>query len=146
MPKTKTVAAAALLLSCLAPARAEESAVPPPAHNWTLPLFTKEGFRQMTLKGDEATPRSADRIDITNISVTVFNASAQPKVDTVLLSPQASFLLNEKVASGPDRVRVVRDDIEVTGIGWTYLYNEKKVLITRNAHVVFHADLPDILR
>ena len=43
-------------------------------------------------------------------------------------------------------MRLIRDDIEVTGEGWTYFYNEKKVLIARNAHVVFHSALPDILK
>jgi hypothetical protein len=43
-------------------------------------------------------------------------------------------------------VRLVRDDIEVTGVGWTYIYNEKKVLISRHAHVVFHSALPDLLK
>ena len=118
----------------------------PPARNWTLPLFTKEGNRQMTLRGDEVRPVSTDRVDITGMSVTVFSGGPEAKVDSVLLSPEATFLLQEKVARGSQSVRLVRDDIEVSGEGWTYLYNEKKVLISRHTHVVFHSALPDILK
>jgi hypothetical protein len=125
---------------------AQEVAVAPPARNWTLPLFTKEGYRQMTLRGDEVRPVTADRIDVTGLSVTVFSGDPAAKVDSVLLSPEATFLVNEKIAKGEKSVRVVRDDVEVTGEGWTYDYNEKKVLISRHAHVVFQSVLPDILK
>jgi hypothetical protein len=118
----------------------------PPAHDWTLPMFTKEGYRQMTLRGDEVHPVSADRVDITGMNVTVFSGKPDAKVDSVLLSPKATFLLNEKIARGAGAVRLVRDDVEVSGEGWTYIYSEKKVLISKHAHIVFHSALPDMLK
>jgi len=136
-------AALLVLIPCL---MAEDIAVAPPARNWTLPLFTAEGYRQMTLRGDEVHPVSSDRIDILGMNVTVFSGKADAKIDSVLLSPEASFQINEKVASGQKSVRLIRDDVEVTGESWTYNYNEKKVLIFKHAHVVFHAALPDILK
>ncbi|MGA2016710.1 MAG: hypothetical protein ABSH26_07115 [Opitutaceae bacterium] len=141
----KALAAAAALIAG-ATGAAQEAAVPPPARNWTLPLFTKEGFAQMTLRGDEVRPVTADRIDVSGFSVTAYSGDAQARVDSVLSSPEATFLINEKVARGDRSVRLVRDDAEVTGEMWTYSYNEKKVIIARNAHVVFHAAMPDILR
>jgi hypothetical protein len=78
--------------------------------------------------------------------VTVFSGTPAAKVDSVLLSPEATFLIGEKIAHGDQSVRLIRDDVEVTGEGWTYNYNEKKVLISRHAHVVFHTALPDILK
>jgi hypothetical protein len=134
------------LLAPLPGAAAQDIAVAPPARNWTLPLFTKEGFSQMTLRGDEVRPVNSDRIDISGMTVTVYSGDARAKVDSVLSSPEATFLINEKVARGDRSVRLVRDDVEVTGEQWTYSYNEKKVLIARNARVVFHAAMPDILR
>lgn len=118
----------------------------PPAKNWTLPLFTKEGYRQMILKGDVVHPVNQDRVDIVGVNFTVFSGGPDARVDSVLLSPQATFMINERVAQGSQTVRLVRDDIEVKGEDWTYYYNEKKVLIGRNAHVVFHAALPNILK
>ncbi len=146
VPPGKTALLAAALLGLLPLAGAQDIAVAPPARNWTLPLFTKEGFRQMTLKGDEVRPVTSDRIDIVGMNVTVFSGTAEGRVDSVLLSPEASFLINEKVASGQKTVRLIRDDIDVTGEVWTYSYSEKKVLISKHAHVVFHSALPDILK
>jgi hypothetical protein len=100
----------------------------------------------MTLKGTEVRPITSDQIDITGLDVTVFSGGPEAKVDTVILSPAASFMINEKVARGDQAVRMVRDDVDVTGVGWTYYYNEKKVLIAHNAHVVFHAGLPQLLK
>jgi hypothetical protein len=144
MDKSRWVAMALLASAHCAPA--QESAIAPPARNWTLPLFTKEGYRQMTLRGDEVRPITSDRIDITGMNVTVFSGTADARVDSVLLSPEATFLIGEKVARGNTFVRLIRDDVEVSGEGWTYNYNEKKVLISRHAHVVFHSALPDMLK
>jgi hypothetical protein len=138
--------AALALLASVPCAPAQDATIAPPARNWTLPLFTKEGYRQMTLRGDEVRPVTSDRIDITGMNVTVFSGKADAKVDSVLLSPAATFTIAEKIARGDRSVRLIRDDVEVSGEGWTYLYNEKKVLISRHAHVVFHSALPDILK
>jgi hypothetical protein len=142
----KALCAAVALLASLPGAAAQDIGSAPPARNWTLPLFTKEGFSQMTLRGDEVRPITADRIDISGMTVTVYSGDARAMVDTVLSSPEATFLISEKIARGDQSVRLVRDDVEVTGESWTYFYNEKKVLIARNARVVFHAAMPDILR
>jgi len=142
----KALLAAAALAAAPAGARAQEIPVAPPARDWTLPLFTKEGNRQMILRGDQVQPVSTDRVDIVGMNVTVFDGMADTKVDSVLISPQATFLINERIARGAQTVRLIRDDIEVQGQDWTYDYNEKKVLINRGAHVVFHAALPNILK
>jgi hypothetical protein len=144
--KQPSKAIAALALAAAVSAAAQEIVVAPPAKNWTLPLFTKEGFRQMTLRGDEVQPISNNQVDIIGMNFTVFSGGPEAKVDSVLLSPKATFLIAEKIARGSDSVRLIRDDIDVKGYDWTYFYNEKKVLINRNAHVVFHAALPDMLK
>jgi hypothetical protein len=138
--------AAVVLLASALHVTAEDSMLAPPARNWTLPMFTKEGYRQMTIRGDEVHPVSADRVDITGMNVTVFSGKPDAKVDSVILSPKATFLLNEKIARGAGPVRLVRDDVEVSGEGWTYIYGEKKVLISQHAHIVFHTALPDMLK
>jgi hypothetical protein len=142
----KGLLAAVALLASVPCAPAQDVTIAPPARNWTLPLFTKEGFHQLTLRGDEVRPVTSDRVDITGMNVTVFSGDAEAKVDAVLLSPEATFLMNEKIAKGDKFARLIRDDVEVSGYGWTYFYNEKKVLILRHAHVVFHSALPDILK
>ncbi len=134
--------------SALSPAAPASSApVAVPAKNWILPLFTaKDGFRSMTLRGSEVRPVSPARIDVTDLSITVFSGDAAAHVETILLSPAAIFFPKEKRASGDKSVRLIRDDIEVTGEGWTYDHHGKKVSFARNVRVVFRAQLNDILK
>ena len=45
-----------------------------------------------------------------------------------------------------DAVRMIRDDIEVTGRGWTYDHRAKKVSLAADVRIVFAAQLNDILK
>lgn len=120
---------------------------PTPAKNWVLPLFTpKEGFRNLTLRGSSVNPVSTERIDISDLSITVYSGDAASLVETMLLSPSASFFPKEKRAIGDKSVRLIRDDIEVTGEGWVYLHDAKTVSLARHVRVVFSAQLNDILK
>jgi hypothetical protein len=126
-----------------------------PAIGWTFPVFSdKEGYRVLTLRGSEARYVNANRIDVTGFSAVVFSGDAAERVDTVLLSPQASFYPKDNRATGNDSVRLIlsgrpdtpSDDVEVTGRGWTYENAAKKVSIAHDVRVTFHAQLNDILK
>lgn len=118
-----------------------------PATNWVLPIFTdKEGYRMLTLRGSQIRPAGTDAIDVTDLSITVFSGDAKAHVDSVLLSSQATFFPKVNRAAGDGAVRLIRDDIEVTGSGWNYDHVGKKVSIARNVRVVFAAQLNDILK
>jgi len=127
---------------------ADQSAMPglAPAQDWKLPLFTKDGFRSMSLRGDRVFPVSSDRIDVENIEITVFSGDAAARVTSVLLSSQASYFPKENIATGPGAVRVIRDNIEISGEDWTYEKEGEKISIHRNARVVFNMKLGDMLR
>jgi hypothetical protein len=125
---------------------ADDPSATGPARNWVLPLFTPEGFHSMTLRGAEVTLVSSDRIDLVNMNITVFSGTAANRVDTILLSPAASFFPRENRASGDESVRLIRDDIDVTGEQWTYDYAQKKVSIQRSLRVTFRAQLNGILK
>lgn len=117
-----------------------------PAVNWVLPIFTdKEGYRSMTLRGSEVRPVGRS-IAVTDLSITIFSGDAATTVDSMLLSPSAVFSPKENRASGEKSVRFIRDDIEVTGVGWTYDHAAKKVSLQQNVRVTFRAQLNDILR
>jgi len=119
----------------------------PTAKNWVLPIFSdKEGFRSMTLRGSAVQPVGADRIDVTDLNITLFTGDAAARVDSVLLSQAASFFPKTKLASGEKSVRLIRDDLEVTGDGWTYDHAAKKITIQHHTRIVFRAQLNDILK
>ena len=100
----------------------------------------------MTLRGSEVRPVGPARIDVTDLSITIFSGDAAARVDTMLLSPNASFFPKDNRASGEKSVRLIRDDIEVTGEGWTCEQNGKKVSLAKNVRVVFRTQLKDILK
>jgi hypothetical protein len=132
-------------------AQAPQPTPPPsvavPAKNWVLPLFTaKDGFRSMTLRGSEVKPVGTARVEVVDLSITVFSGDAAAVVETMLLSPAASFFPKEKRATGEKTVRLIRDDIELVGEGWAYDHEGKRVSLARNVRVVFRAQLNDILK
>ncbi len=136
-----------LLASLTRAAEPARTVQPVVAKNWSLPLFTKEGHRSLTLRGTEARTFSAERIDIIDLNITTFNGDATAKVDSILLCRElASFFPNEKIVRGKSTVRLVRDDLEITGEQWTYDHAAKKVSLARHARITFKAQLPDILK
>ncbi|MEI6052056.1 MAG: hypothetical protein WCQ44_05085 [Opitutaceae bacterium] len=136
-----------LLASVTRGAEPARNAQPVIAKNWSMPLFTKEGYRSMTLRGSEARTFSAERIDIIDLNITTFNGDAAAKVDSILLCRElARFFPAEKIVRGESMVRLVRDDLEITGEQWTYDHVAKKVSLARHARITFKAQLPDILK
>jgi hypothetical protein len=119
-----------------------------PARNWVLPRFTKEGYRWMTLRGTEVREITADQIDIVDLNITVFSQDAAARIDSIILSPAASYFLKDNRATGPTEVRLIdyREQLEVTGEQWTYEPGRKKISLARNVRVVIHAPLPDLLK
>lgn len=127
-------------------AAANANAEGAPALNWVLPVFTdKEGYRSMTLRGSEVRPFKGG-VFVTDLNITIFSGTATPVVDSMLLSPVARFMPKEEKAEGDKAVRFIRDDIEVTGVGWTYDHAAKKISLQQNVRVTFSAQLNDILK
>ncbi|HUJ42919.1 MAG TPA: hypothetical protein VLW52_04850 [Opitutaceae bacterium] len=117
-----------------------------PIINFSVPTFTKEGFRSWLLRGSEGLFVGEDQIAVTNLNLTVFTGDASDHVDAVFLSPTATAFLHEARVRGPGRVRLINDDLEATGEDWSYDHRQKKVSIRKSVHVVFHAELKDVLR
>lgn len=135
-----------LLLAGAGAAGAQSAGGLSPAKNWVLPLFTKDGYRSMTLSGDEVHPVSSDQIDVVNILITVFSGDASARRDSILVSSAASYFPKQHRAGGPAAVRLIRDDGEVTGENWTYEQNGEKISIRRNVRVVFNETIGNLIR
>jgi hypothetical protein len=143
------LAALAIALGCLAlhPAHAApEAKATAPIKNFRLPTFTEEGHRHVMLVAGEARLPDPSRIELKEMMLTLFSGDASENIETLLAAPLATFLPAEKLASGPDTVRLERIDLTVTGADWTYDYAARKVLIKRDAHVIFRSALGDILK
>jgi hypothetical protein len=117
-----------------------------PAVNWVLPLFSKEGYRVMTLRGSEARPIEGNRLSVTNLNITAFSGDEAARVTTVLLSPEALYDPQTKLASGTRTVRVIRDDVEATGTSWTYDPAQKHVTLDGEVRIVLNFEIKNLLQ
>lgn len=116
-----------------------------PVMDFRLPTFTKDGHRSMLLQGTKAVV-APGRIDLVNLNLTLFKGDTANSVETIILSPAAIAHPEAETVQGDGPVRVIRDDLEITGTGWSYDHRQKRVSIAANARVVFQAPLPDILK
>ncbi|HWZ96117.1 MAG TPA: hypothetical protein VNW30_13050 [Opitutaceae bacterium] len=125
---------------------AAEDAPSEPAKNFILPTFTREGYYSMRLSGSEARMLTLHLVQLDNMTLTIFSGDASNRVDSVLLSPLARVSFDTDIARGPGMIRLVRDDLELTGEQWTYNHAQKSISIARNVRVVFHSKLKDLLK
>jgi hypothetical protein len=135
-----------LLTLAFNPGYAAENAPSEPAKNFILPTFTREGYYEMRLCGSEARMLTLRLIELDDMNLTVFSGDASNRVDSVLLSPIARVSLDNDTARGPGAIRLIRDDLELTGEQWTYDHAKKSISIAKNVRVVFHSELSDLLK
>jgi len=144
---TRSMHCAAFVLGLVAagdPLAAENVAAP--AKNWVLPLFTKEGFRSMTARGSEARVSGPHQFEVVDLNLTPFSSDAATRVETILLSPAATFLPDAKIAQGEKTVRFIGEEVEATGVRWVYHHVEKKISLDGDVRVTFSAELKNILQ
>lgn len=116
--------------------------------NWVLPIFSdKEGYRILRATGSQAVQGKAkDTLLVTNLGITIFSGDASDRVETIFLSPLATFSLKDNRANGDQTVRLVRDELEATAVAWNYEHAEKRVTLHGKVRIVFNAELKDLLK
>ncbi len=120
-----------------------------PAIGWTFHVFTdKEGYHFLSLRGTSARVLGPDEIEVTGFSAVAYTGDASERVESILMSPKAVFSPKENRATGKSAIRLIHDDIEVNGVGWTYDHGRdiKKVALAHDVRVTFQAQLNDILK
>lgn len=135
----------ALAVATLAPAQPKVAASAP-IKNFRLPTFNEEGFRHVMLRAEEARVPSPERIDVVEMELTLFTGLADEQIESMLASPAASFFPAKLFVSGDQSVRLERSDLTITGSDWSYDHNDQKVVINRDAHVIFRSAIGDILK
>jgi hypothetical protein len=136
------LAVVAPALATLSPLLFAADPATPPAENFVLPLFTdRDGYHSMTVRGASARRTPAGSYAVTDLNVTVFSGDATEKVETVILSADAAFMPKQNLVNGQKSVRVIRDELEVTGEDWSYDHAGKNVSIRKNVRVVYRAPL-----
>lgn len=117
-----------------------------PAYNWSLPVFSSEGYRTMIARGSQAQVTSPGQFDVLNLNLTMFSGDTVARVENVILSPAATFLPDAKIARGDQSVRFIGQGVEATGVHWVYHHAEKRISLNGTVRVVFNAELKDLLQ
>lgn len=120
-----------------------------PVKKFRLPSFNDQGFRTSLLEGDEAQVISPSQIDMKEMHMTLFSGDENNAVDTTLLASTATVRLLEKnqiTVEGGNSVRLIREDLDVSGENWSYQHAEKRLTLGKNVRVVIRAELGDILK
>jgi hypothetical protein len=119
---------------------------PTPARNYTLSLFSDQGYHRMHVRGTSADLTNPARIALSELTLTLFTGDSSRTVETVILSPQAVLEPEKELVAGDGVVRLIRDDLELTGENWQYDHGAEKILIQRNARIVFQTPIGDLLK
>lgn len=138
--------ALASLFALALPAAAVAAPIDAPAYNWALPLFTKEGFRTTLAHGAKASATGPDRYEVADLNLTFFSGDAATRVETVILSPAATFQPDAQLAHGENSVRFIRDEVEASGTRWTYDHARKRISLDGDVRVTFTAELSALLK
>ena len=118
-----------------------------PVINFRLPAFTAEGHRTWLVRGSEALFASPQLITVKELTLSIFPGKAEnEKVETLILSPTAIVRPDESVVTGDSTIRVINDQFEASGTGWSYEHKAKKVSITKHVRIIFRAEFKDILK
>lgn len=117
-----------------------------PVVNFRAPTFNKEGHRATLLRAGTAKLIGQTQVDATDVTYTIFKGDAAATVDTVLVTPAATAQTDKEILHGPSTVRLVRDDLEITGADWSYAHREKKVSIARDSRIVIQTTIPTLLK
>ena len=141
-----------ILLSLLCPllAAADDHGVTSsaPVTNFKLSVLSDLGYRSSLLRGSEARYISDSQIDLVGMQYTTFIEGEKGELDSTLLAPTATVFIdkNKVKVHGDENVRLLRKGLDVTGEKWTYDHAQKRILIEKNVHVIFHIEMKDILK
>jgi hypothetical protein len=114
--------------------------------DFSLPIFTREGFRSMLVRASSGRTVESNRVELTDMHLTLFSGDATNRIETIILSPVATFLPETRVARGEQSVRLINDNVDASGTKWVYYQQEKRISLDQNVRVVFKAELKDLIK
>lgn len=118
-----------------------------PVINFRLPNFTPEGYRSWLVRGSEAQYLPTNNeVDVKDLTLSVFSGKSDDKLTTMILSSAAKVLPDKSLVVSDSTIRVINDDFEATGTGWSYDQKERKTTIEKNVRVILHGEINNFLK
>ena len=149
MPRRRVFALAGCLFAAFAGAQSATDArvnTSAPVRNYTVSFFSEEGYTRVRVQGGSADLSDRTAVRMEDVTLTVYTGGEYRAVEAILIAPLAILEPEPERVSGPDSVRLIRDDAQVEGEDWSYEHAERRIHVRRRAHVVFNTALTDILQ
>lgn len=101
---------------------------------FSVPEFDREGNMTSMLFGDLAEFLPGGEIKITNLKIEFYD---EPEaVSMTVFAPECVYAEKKKQAESDGSVRIVRDSMIVTGVGFDWMAEKEKMVIHSEARVV----------
>ena len=137
--------AAALLALGAAARAAAPSLADAPIINFRLALFDDEtGRKTSDFRGASAIYHGAEQVEIRDFTLTLLDRKGALALKVA--SPKALLQIKTRVAEGDDSIDVTGPGYSLAGKRWRCDEPARKIAIREEAHVVFQAQLIDILK
>ena len=117
-----------------------------PVKNYSIVFFSEEGYQRVRVQGETAEVQDPTKVRLGGMTLTEYTGDADRTIESVLTAPIAIVEPETEIVSGPDSVKLVRSDLELSGEDWTYEKEAKRVHIRRNAKLIFNAGFTDLLK
>lgn len=117
-----------------------------PVKDYSIVFFSEEGYQRIRVQGDTAEVQDPTRVRLGGMKLTEYTGDAERTVESVLTAPIAIVEPETEIVSGPAAVKLVRNDLELSGEDWTYEKEANRVHIRRNAKLIFFAGFTDLLK
>jgi lipopolysaccharide export system protein LptA len=116
-----------------------------PVINFLYPRFSEDGYTQWILRGAKAHYDNEEQIRVDGMHMRLFTGDERMALEMEMKSPEATIRLRENRAFSDTTIHVEGTRFNLSGDGWTWIGNERKIEILRNAAVSFMDALPDTL-
>ena len=82
-----------------------------PVKNYSIVFFSEEGYQRIRVQGETAEVKDPTRVRLGGMTLTEYTGDADRTVESVLTAPVAIVEPETEIVSGPESVKLVRDDL-----------------------------------
>ena len=117
-----------------------------PLKRFTLPIFGENGYKTWEIRGDEGHYLGSGRLEVIILTIRIFSGNEHMILESFITSPNAIIDTDKKTASGASILIVRGPHYRLTGKGWTWEADKKRITVHQNARVEFDQPLGRILK
>ena len=117
-----------------------------PINNIYLPMFGDEGFKIWELRADVGTYASDDMLEVEGLWLKLLDGDEALTEIATISSPQAKINIDKRIAGGRDQLNVFAEDFSLQGKSWTWEAKDKRLIVRKEARVVFQGQIGSILQ